>query len=68
MSTFEADDELNRGQAAEVVGVSHTTMIRWEKKNIGPKFKRIGGKLVYRFGDIQDWLESQTVDPEAQAS
>ena len=51
---------MNAKQAAEFLGVSEGTMYEYRALGTGPKYIRIGGRLVrYRLSDINVWLENQ---------
>ena len=45
-------------EAARYIGVSRSTLAKWRMKGIGPKWHRLGTRLVYYFQDeIDDWLK-----------
>lgn len=53
-------DLLTTEEAADVLGVSPRTMEGWRVKDQGPKFLRIGGRLVrYRREDLAAWLKKE---------
>lgn len=37
------------------------TLKKWRTKGIGPKFIRVGRRVLYRGSDINAWLSSRTV-------
>ena len=50
-------------QVADYLGVSEGTMYEYRALGIGPKYMRIGGRLVrYRLCDVDAWLEAQKAD------
>jgi len=60
---------VDRLEAAEMMGVTDRTLLRWHRKGIGPQ--RIYGNrsVVYRISDIEAWLhqsgQQSTGDPNA---
>lgn len=36
---------------------------QWRHKNTGLAFYRLGRKIIYRGADLNDWAESNRVDP-----
>ena len=59
-------------EVAKLLGVDRTTLSRWRDRNAGPRYLRIGPKLIrYREDDIAEFLRSgeragpATVTPDA---
>lgn len=52
-------------QAADVLGVSYSTMNRWRALGIGPDYVMIGAKPRYRLIDLENYAEAQKVVPGA---
>jgi predicted DNA-binding transcriptional regulator AlpA len=51
---------LTTPEAAEVLHSPVATLRWWRHKGIGPKSFRMGPrKVMYRLGDLQEWLETQ---------
>ncbi len=50
---------LTETEAAKRVGVSISTLRRWRRKRIGPKFFSLGGILRYRIVDLDEFVESR---------
>lgn len=44
-------------------GVSHRTLERWRREDRGPGYLRIGGRIVYRLGDIESYEAAQFHQP-----
>ena len=42
-----------------------STMAHWRSEGRGPPYIKIGPKVAYRGGDLNAWLEAQTVRPAA---
>lgn len=53
------EDWLTRAELALELGLSVDTLARWETRRIGPTCVRIGRKVIYRRGAVQDWLREQ---------
>lgn len=53
------DDWISRPMLAVELGVSVDTLARWETRRIGPVCVRIGRKVFYRRGAVQEWLRAQ---------
>ena len=46
-------------EAAEALRTPVSTLRYWRHMNKGPKAARIGGRLMYRQADLENWLEDQ---------
>lgn len=57
----EGDDVLiRRADLPQYIPVARQTWARWACEGEGPKFIKIGRRLVaYRAGDLRDWLHDQ---------
>lgn len=53
------DDWIPRPELASQIGLSVDTLARWETRRIGPACVRIGRKVLYRRGAVQEWLREQ---------
>jgi len=53
------DDWISRRTLANELGLSVDTLARWETRRIGPTCVRIGRKVLYRRGAVQEWLRAQ---------
>lgn len=47
-------------QAAEIIGISKSTLAKLRVKGDGPKYLKIGKTILYRPIDIEEWLEKRT--------
>ena len=55
------DTILTSAELASVLKIATRTPEAWRTRGDGPRYSRIGGKLgrvVYRWGDVLDWIES----------
>jgi hypothetical protein len=46
--------------AASLLGVKPGTLEVWRCKGIGPKFVKLGARVVYRLRDLNEFLEERT--------
>lgn len=59
LSQMHPGDLLNETEAAEFLGVKRATMSNWRWRGIGPRFVKIGQKLVrYRRADLLTFVDS----------
>ena len=56
---------VNTRQAAETLGVSEWTLLRWRTEGKGPNYVKTapnqGGRVIYRVKDLEAWLEENLV-------
>ena len=45
----------------------YSTMAHWRSEGRGPTYVKIGFRVAYRGGDLNDWLASRTVRPREAA-
>lgn len=50
---------LNQKELARRWGLSHRTLERWRYTDQGPAFLKLGGRILYRLGDIEAFEQSQ---------
>lgn len=57
----ENDDALiRRADVPQYLPLAAQTLARWASEGQGPRFVKIGRKLVaYRAGDLREWLKGQ---------
>lgn len=49
---------INQIQLAARWGISHRTLERWRWTGEGPKFVKLGGRVVYRLSDIEEYEQA----------
>lgn len=58
---------LRTPEAARFVGLSIRTLEKHRIYGTGPRYSKLGGRVVYRFEDLQSWVEAgakaSTSDP-----
>ena len=53
-------------QAREYLRVKTTrTLSDWRYKRVGPRYAKIGGRVLYRLSDLRAYVESQIQDTTA---
>lgn len=63
---MEENELLTAEKAAEVLGVSRWTLVDWRGKGEGPKWLRVGPRLVrYRRGDLEAFANAGLAQPQA---
>ena len=64
------DDLLNCQETAELLRLALSTLERMRLAGTGPTFIKLGqgkrSRVVYRRGDIETWLKSQTFQSTSQ--
>ena len=66
----ENDDTLiRRSDLPRYIPVAKQTWARWAVEGRGPRFVKLGGRLVaYRAGDLKEWLQGQVRENTSQDS
>lgn len=41
------------------------TLANWRCQSIGPRYTKLGGKILYKLSDVTKWEEARTVDGTA---
>lgn len=55
-----AEPVFNTAEAASLLRVRKGTLEVWRCRGTGPRFCKIGARVVYRLRDINEYLESRT--------
>lgn len=45
-------------QVAEIYGLSPRTLERWRLEGEGPKFHKLGSRVMYKESDLKDWSDA----------
>ena len=62
------DGRLDPNNAALYTGKSVKTLAIYRCRGVGPKFRKVGGRVFYHRDDLDEWLTSfETVSSTAQA-
>ncbi|MEG3639312.1 helix-turn-helix transcriptional regulator [Magnetococcus sp. PR-3] len=54
---------LNQIELSRRWGISHRTLERWRHLNEGPSYIKIGGRVVYRLEDVEQYELAHTRNP-----
>jgi len=52
-------------QLAEMLRVHPVTLWRMRRDGTAPKHFRVGRRILYRKGDVENWVEQQMVETDA---
>jgi len=63
---MDAEHKLTEQEAAQIVGVTVHALRAWRWRKQGPKYFKLGSCVRYRMRDLNAYLESHLVDPEAR--
>ncbi len=53
-------NHLTTHRAAQELGISRHTLEAWRIKGIGPRFRKIGRRVLYEQGDLVVWASNQS--------
>jgi len=53
---------VNTKQAAEILGLKPNTLEIWRCHNKGPKYKKLGRRILYDLADLEAFAASCTVE------
>ena len=60
---------LRTHEAAEHLRVTPAALVSWRGKKTGPRYSKLGGKLVvYDSADLDRWAEARAVEPAMKES
>lgn len=60
-----ATKHLNQIDLADRWNISHRTLERWRFTGEGPRFVKLGGRVVYRLEDVQEYEREQICESTA---
>ena len=58
---------VNDREAARFLGLAPQTLRNWRTNRRGPKYVRLGGRIVYRLADLNEFLNRGVIDPATEA-
>jgi hypothetical protein len=56
---------VDEQSAAALLGIAAATLRNLRSQSRGPKYSRVGRRVVYRVRDVEAYLDLHSVDPEA---
>jgi hypothetical protein len=60
--------KLNNAEAADFLGVSPKTLPTWRCRHRGPKYSKLGSRILYDLDDLERFFESRLVTPRGAES
>lgn len=61
------DDLQTQERVSEVTGIPTGTLANYRYLGKGPRYIKIGKRVLYRRADVDAWLDAHTVTPGAAA-
>src|SRR4051794_7073505 len=61
------DPKLRPDEASRVTRLAVQTLARLRCEGRGPRFIRLGSRILYRLSDLEDWLTSRTATSTTEA-
>lgn len=46
--------------------ISVRTLANWRSAGVSPPFTKVGGRIMYRLADIEEWERKRTVESTSQ--
>ena len=53
------DDYINTAEVAEITRRPESTVAYWRHIGTGPRYARVGKRVLYRRSDVIEWLDEQ---------
>lgn len=54
--------KLNNREAAAFLGVKPNTLEVWRCKHIGPRYAKLGRRVLYDVADLEEFFASRSID------
>ena len=51
---------MNAGDAAAFLNLSPSTLAKMRLSGKSPKYVKMGRRVAYRIGDLEEWIEAQS--------
>ena len=67
MTRFDPDRYYRTDDLALAIIATRGTMSQWRHRGEGPRYVRLGGRVLYLGADLNAFLERHRVDPAAAA-
>lgn len=55
-------EKINTHEAAKILGVRPNTLERWRSKNKGPRYSKIGSRVLYDSDDLIEFFNGRSID------
>ena len=63
-AAHQVPDRMNTQQAAAHLGLAQSTVEKMRHEGRGPRFLKIGGKVVYRRRDLDSYLDACAIETQ----
>jgi len=57
---------LTPQQAADLLGISKSTLAKFRLRGDGPKFLKLSKKVLYRESDLEDWIAQRVFNSTSE--
>ena len=65
---MDGEKYLRVDEAARYVGMSAASLYCYRSRRVGPRSLKVGGRVLYRRADLDEWIERNAVVREAEAA
>ncbi len=65
---FEPDRFYRTTDSELEIIATRGTMSQWRHRGEGPRYVRLGGRVLYRGADLNNYLDSLVVEPTARSA
>ena len=62
MRRFDPDGYYRTDNPALEIIATRGTMAQWRHQGTGPRYVRLGGRVLYRGADLNDYLDSHVIE------
>lgn len=59
---------LTAAETAAWLGLKAPTLTNWRYRGIGPRFVKVGGRVMYAETDVSAWITAQTFSTNEEAA
>ena len=65
MKRFDDDTYYRTDDPALAILATRGTLSQWRHRGVGPRYVRLGGRVLYLGRDLNDYLDSLVIEPAA---
>lgn len=59
--------KLSPQEVSDLFKVKTCTLARWRCKKVGPRYAKLGSRVIYDLQDLEDWFASRRVHTKDSA-
>lgn len=67
MSAILTREYMTPPETADLCRVEVNTLAVWRIRRFGPKYVKMGGRVLYERSAVLAWIESRTIEPASAA-